>query len=327
MSAGDRDPGVEECRVGRAAQQAIELVQLAALALPSHPASLRLVPDATPVQQEETIGTFGGRMAAVEPDDAGGGRRHEVGVSRVGLRVGVRPVRQEREMHGAAGIGEIVHFQPLKLLVDGRAGRQQRRDGDEGPQLRRHARPELEAGQQHRAEAAGDRPIDQQQRGIDRRQKTDQDHRRALPAGEADLCEHEQRQEENDRGREGDARDVACDPRGGEASPQGEAGRTEPHGPLEGGPATTDEMIARIALPLIAVHGRATTRRPRARGARSPLLQGRCRGRSARSRCGRGCVWQNPWRRSRCRHAARRRPDSPPRTASPNRHRRSGACW
>ena len=49
-------------------------------------------------------------------------------------------------------------------------------------------------------------------------------------------------------------RDVACDACGGEASPQGEAGRAEPHGPLEGGPAATDEMIARIALPLIAVH-------------------------------------------------------------------------
>src|SRR5581483_10345717 len=58
--------GVEERRVGRPAQQAVELVQLAALALPSHPAALGAVPDAAPVQQVETIATVAGRMASVE---------------------------------------------------------------------------------------------------------------------------------------------------------------------------------------------------------------------------------------------------------------------
>ena len=60
-------------------------------------------------------------------------------------------------MDVAAGIGEIVNLEPLDLLVDRRARRQQGRDGDQGAQVRRHAVAQVQAGQERRAEAAGDR--------------------------------------------------------------------------------------------------------------------------------------------------------------------------
>ena len=60
-------------------------------------------------------------------------------------------------MDRAGGIGEVVDLEPLDLLVDRRAGRQQGRDGDQGAQMRRHALPQVEAGQERRAETAGDR--------------------------------------------------------------------------------------------------------------------------------------------------------------------------
>ena len=189
----------------------------------------------------------------------------------VGLRVGVGPVRQQREMDGAAGIGEIVDLQPLDCSstdarVDSSVGMATRVRSCGGTPSR-SSRPGSSVAPKppviarltssNAASIAGRRPI---------RTITAQ-----LPAGEADLRQHEQRQEENDRGREGDAGDIARDARGARsvaasARPDGR----KPHGPLEGGPAAADQMIARIALPLIAVQCRATTRRPRARRARSP---------------------------------------------------------
>src|SRR5919204_1475704 len=45
----------EEARVGRAAQQAIELVELPALALPSHPRVLGLIPQPAAVEEKEPL--------------------------------------------------------------------------------------------------------------------------------------------------------------------------------------------------------------------------------------------------------------------------------
>ena len=114
-------------------------------------------------------------------------------------------------MDRAGGIGKIVDLESLDLLLDRLASRQQRRDGDQRAKVRRHSLPQVEAGQERRAETAGDRAIDQHQRGIDCRQQPDQHHHRELPAGDADLRQHEQRQEQNDGGRHGYTDDVAGD--------------------------------------------------------------------------------------------------------------------
>ena len=52
-----------EVRIGRSAQQPIQFVQLAALALPSHPLRLHVAPDAATVEQEEAVT---GRTLAVK---------------------------------------------------------------------------------------------------------------------------------------------------------------------------------------------------------------------------------------------------------------------
>ena len=66
---------VEERRLARAAQQVIELVQLAALAFPADPPSLRLVPTAAAMEQEEAVGAGRRRIARVELRDAVAWRR------------------------------------------------------------------------------------------------------------------------------------------------------------------------------------------------------------------------------------------------------------
>ena len=251
---GQRARGaVDERRVAGTAQQAIELMELAALALPSHPDALRFVPDAAPMQQQEAIGPGGVGIAGVEAGDAGGGHRHQVVVAREPLGMGVRPVGQNGEVDRPGGIGEIVNLEALDLLFDRLARRQQCRNGDQGAQVRWHALPQVEAGQQRGAESAGDRAIDQHQRRIDCGQEADQHHHRELPAGDAEERQHEQRQEENDAGRHGNTDDVAGDAHRREAPPQREAGRPEAEGPFEGPAAAADQVITRIALPAIAI--------------------------------------------------------------------------
>src|SRR5437867_645237 len=68
-----------EARVGGAPQQAVELLDLAALALPSHPHALARVPLADAVEEEESVLVLGG-VAEVELLDAGPGFLEEAGV-------------------------------------------------------------------------------------------------------------------------------------------------------------------------------------------------------------------------------------------------------
>src|SRR5208282_1218793 len=66
-----REPVVrDESRVACAAQQSVELVQLAALALPPDPLSLALVPPSSAMKQEEPIAVRRRFMAAIQLRDA-----------------------------------------------------------------------------------------------------------------------------------------------------------------------------------------------------------------------------------------------------------------
>ena len=71
------EPDVHESGVGRAAQQSIQFVELAALALPPDPPRFALIPDATPVQKEETRSAGRRAIAQIETRDAVRGRGDE----------------------------------------------------------------------------------------------------------------------------------------------------------------------------------------------------------------------------------------------------------
>ncbi|MNX93632.1 hypothetical protein D3C86_1258240 [compost metagenome] len=53
-------------RVGGTPQQAVQLVQLAALALPPHPDALARIEDAAPMKQEEAVSGWPWAMALVQ---------------------------------------------------------------------------------------------------------------------------------------------------------------------------------------------------------------------------------------------------------------------
>ena len=120
---GRRDgrPGadVDEGGVGRGAQQPVQFVQLAALALPADPPRFAFVPDATAMQKQKARAARRRTMAQIETRDAfrrrGDERRVALGV--FGCRVG--PVGNQRKMQIAFRAGEVMNLQPFDLLFHG----------------------------------------------------------------------------------------------------------------------------------------------------------------------------------------------------------------
>ncbi len=126
----------DEARVGGAAQQAVQLVQLAALALPADPLAFALVPEPAPVQQQEAIAVGGRRVPLIQPRDSSARGREQRVVAGLALGGGVRPVREQREADVAVRSRQVMHFESLDLLLDLRTRGQQRGHHDERAQPR-----------------------------------------------------------------------------------------------------------------------------------------------------------------------------------------------
>jgi len=88
---------------GRAAQQLVQFLELAALAFPSHPAFLPVAPDATTMQQQEAVACRTGAREDGSAADACRGKVEQRRVPRLVLAGGVRPVRKQREVELAFG--------------------------------------------------------------------------------------------------------------------------------------------------------------------------------------------------------------------------------
>ncbi len=144
----------------RSAQEGIQLLELAALALPPHPAALGLVPRSLPVEEQES-GASPGRLAValVEPVDGRRRRGQELVVAGDVLGRGIEPVRQQGEPEIALAVPQVVDLQAADLGLDVRLAGEEHRHDNQGPQPGRHAIVEVEAGQRSRAQHVGDRPV------------------------------------------------------------------------------------------------------------------------------------------------------------------------
>ena len=179
-NVGRHDGGGEKCRVRRAAQQPIELMQLAALALPPEPAPLGVVPLPTTVEQQKSIAARRGTIATVQSGDPAAGGRQKLIVVVGGLTVGVAPIGQQREMKLAVRARQIVDFELLHLSLYRFDRRQNRRDGDQRAQGFRHAMAKIERRQQSGAKTAGDHLVDPADGQVQRRneaQNAEQDEK------------------------------------------------------------------------------------------------------------------------------------------------------
>ena len=191
-------------------------MQLAALALPAHPATLSLVPAASAMEQQEAGPSAGGvAVTGVEPVDCRDGRREQLVVAGDALGRRVEPVGQEREPEVALGIAEVVDLEAGNLFLDVRLAGQERRDHDKRPQVGRHSAGQLEPRKHPGAEEGGQDPVDERERQVGGgREGEDREDQQGRSGRAAASRQHERHCE--DRGRhERQRADVGEDAGGG----------------------------------------------------------------------------------------------------------------
>ena len=177
-----RRVGGHERRVAVAAQQQVELVQLAALAFPAHPAALGFVVEPAPVEQVEAR-RLCARIDGIKACDAGVRVFEEFEIARALLILAVRPVREQCEMKVAVHVGEEMHLQIAHALLDLVARRDQRWHHDERPCLGRNAVLELVADQARRLEQEHHRRIEDRQHALESRQGEEDEKNDDPPVG------------------------------------------------------------------------------------------------------------------------------------------------
>src|SRR6185437_6782197 len=84
-------------RVGRAAEQAIQLMKFSALTLPSHPLSFHRVPGSPAMEQQKSFPVQVRSMALVQARDRADSRAEKLVVARRTFSCGISPVREQGE--------------------------------------------------------------------------------------------------------------------------------------------------------------------------------------------------------------------------------------
>ncbi len=201
----------EERRVGRAAQQPVQLVQLAALAFAAHPRALRAIEHASPVQRREARSARPGGVARVQVRDrrVDDGQQRQVVVAVLAIAVG--PVGHDREVELARRARQVMHLERRDLLADLVGRRQQRRHRDQRPRVGVGAAREVERRQGDRRDGARHRDADDRRRRLAERNEREQREHRQPAARDRRVGDERQRDREQ-RARQREDRDrVAVD--------------------------------------------------------------------------------------------------------------------
>ena len=128
----------EKARILITAQQQVQLVQLAALALPAHPAILLLVEEATAMHEEKAWLVVAGIML-VELGDFLARIFIDFHIRRGDFLLRIGPVTDQRKVDFTTRIGEIMNFQIANLLIDGITRGDEGRHRDQRARLLRQA--------------------------------------------------------------------------------------------------------------------------------------------------------------------------------------------
>ena len=242
--------GVDEAGVGGAAQQAVQLVKLAALPLPSHPLALRGIPVPSSMEQHKPVTAGQRAVARVQRVDAGDGRVEQRGVAGGVGRVGIGPIRQKREMDLAVEAGQMMHLEMSDVRRDGLARHEHRWHGDQRAQLRRNAVAKFQSRQAFSAEPSGDHAVHDRDGSVDRRDESDEDEHREQPGVGRDGGQGEQGQCQKTGAHERSPDKVAAHARRRTCPPKpGRDGRAIAKRFFKGPAAAGDQVVARVALP------------------------------------------------------------------------------
>ena len=181
--ADDQREAFAGAGAGAPAQQCIQVGELAAFALATHPDALGRVPQARAVEQEEAVAVARGVVLAVQRLDPRcrqaqqrlvfGGR----GARRI-VEVG-----QQAEVQVGVAVGQETHFQLLCQVLDPLLAAQQRRHDDQGAFVWRDAELVVHARQQARLDQQTGGPVGQRHRQLAGRQQQRGADRQQPPAG------------------------------------------------------------------------------------------------------------------------------------------------
>ena len=127
---------LDESRVRCAAQQLVQFVEFAALALPAHPLLLPAAPHPPPMKQHKSVPRRGRSVQMIQSRDAFVGDGEQRGVSCRVLGRCIRPVRKQREVQLGVRRSEMVDLEAFDVFLDGRASRQKYGHHDHGAQMR-----------------------------------------------------------------------------------------------------------------------------------------------------------------------------------------------
>jgi hypothetical protein len=236
--------------VARAREQAVELLELPALSLPAHPATLGGAPAARTVEEVEGTAAVLA-MAPVELADPGDGLGDDLPIARPICLRGVREVGQEREAERRVRVGEVVDLEPAHERGRVLDARQERRDDDRGARVGGDPAVERHLGKHVRREEARHERVHERhrerERGSDGERQADREHggfgaqRREIEEG------HRERP-----GRREHGRDRVRRPGTGEDGPTEPfaRGRSIPDGALEEASSFVDQPVADVGVPL-----------------------------------------------------------------------------
>ena len=167
-----------ERRRRRHRQQRDQLFDLAALALPTHPAAFFCAPHALSVQQQETRRAVGqGCVLGVQGRDrvTRTGQQRAVGVE--AFAGGVGKVRQQRVLGPGFVAGQVVAFDLCRQHVDARAAAQQAGHHHQGVVLCRDTVLESQPRYTPRRQPFAQQPVPGRNGDLGRRQQHQQKHR------------------------------------------------------------------------------------------------------------------------------------------------------
>ncbi|MND49566.1 hypothetical protein D3C80_405140 [compost metagenome] len=163
----------EIARILIATQQQIQLMELATLALPAHPAALLFIEQAATVKQEEAR-LFAAGIMLIELGYFIARIFVDFHIRRRDFLLCIHPVADQREIDFAAWIGEIMDLKIADLLVDGIARIDKRWHGNKRARLNWQAFLIFEADQARRLHKPRHQRIEQRIRRVHCRENREQ---------------------------------------------------------------------------------------------------------------------------------------------------------
>ena len=152
-----------------AAQQCVQLLELAALALPAHPQLLPRVPATRPMQEEKSVAlhiTARSGIFSIQRIDSGPRVLDERCVGRHRLGTGIAQVGEQREMQAWVLVCKMAHFERLEQRIDVGLGGEECRHDDERPTLRRNRARIIHPGEDVGIGDQRDQPVAQRHREL-----------------------------------------------------------------------------------------------------------------------------------------------------------------